>query len=209
VEGKTSTITLKNVVHTPDVPFNLISISCAIEAGAAVLFSSPGVKIRTPNGTIITEGWAANRLFEMNVKGIGKQDQACPAKHGRTWDEWHRIFGHLNMASVRMLKEKEMVLGMEVDRTVEPTAQCKACIIAKQHVQPFPKNSETEIKEIGDLTVSDLWGPARTQASGGDVYFATFTDGKAQCTMMYFMKNKSDAFTKFKQYKSFMETQTG
>jgi transposase InsO family protein len=33
-------------------------------------------------------------------------------------------------------------------------------------------------------------------------------DGKAQCTMTYFMKNKSDAFTKFKQYKSFMEMQT-
>jgi transposase InsO family protein len=209
VEGKTSTITLKNVVHAPDAPFNLISISRAIEAGAAVLFSSPGVKIRSPTGTIIMEGRAANRLFEMNVKGVGKHDQACPAKHGRTWDEWHRIFGHLNMASVRMLKDKGMVSGMEVDRTVEPAAQCKACIAAKQHVQPFPKNSETEIKEIGDLTVSDVWGPARTQAPGGDRYFITFTDGKARRTMTYFMKNKSDAFTKFKQYKSFVETQTG
>ena len=122
MEGKISTITLKNVVHAPDMPFNLISISCTIEAGAAVLFSSPRVKIRMPNGTIIMEGWAANRLFKMNVKGVGKQDQACPAKHRRTWDEWHRIFGHLNMASVRMLKEKGMVSGMEVDRTVELTA---------------------------------------------------------------------------------------
>ena len=149
-----------------------------------------------------------NRLFDMNVKGIAKHDQAYPAKHGRTLDEWHRIFGHLNMGSVKMLKEKEMVLGMEVDRTVEPAPQCKASIIAKQHVQPFPKESQTEIKEIGDLTVSDLWGPARTQAPGGDQYFVTFTDGKARRTMTYFMKEKSEALTKFKQYKSFVETQT-
>jgi transposase InsO family protein len=57
--------------------------------------------------------------------------------------------------------------------------------------------------------VSDLWGPARTQAPGGDRYFVTFTDGKARRTMTYFMKEKSEALTKFKQYKSFVETQTG
>ena len=70
------------------------------------------------------------------------------------------------MASVRMLKDKGMVLEMEVDRTVEPAAQCKACITTKQHVQPFPKNCKTEIKEIRDLMVSDVWGLVHTQAPG-------------------------------------------
>jgi GAG-pre-integrase domain len=179
VGGKTSTITLKNIIHAPDMLFNLILISYAIEAGAAILFSSPGVKIWAPNGLIIMEGQSANQLFKMNIRGIGQQDQACPAKHRRMWDEWHRIFGHLGMASVRMLKEKRMVLGMEVDKSVEPAAQCKACIVAKQHTQPFPKNSNTEIKEIRDLKVSNMWGPVCTQAPGEDGYFITFTDGKA------------------------------
>jgi hypothetical protein len=116
-------------------------------------------------------------------------------------------FGHLKMALVRMLKEKGMVLGMEVDKSVEPAAQCKAYIIAKQHTRPFLKNSNMEIKEIRDLTVSNMWGPACTQAPGGDQYFIMFTDGKASHMMMYFMKNKSDVFMKFKQYKSFMEMQ--
>ena len=132
---------------------------------------------------IIMEGRISNWLFDMDVKGIAKQDQAYATKHGRTWDEWHRIFGHLNMGSIKMLKEKGMVLGMEVDRTVDPAMQCKVCIIAKQHVQPFPKNSQTKIKEIRDLTVSDLWGLAPTQAPGGNHYFTTFTDGKLQHTM--------------------------
>src|ERR1700678_3818052 len=100
-------------------------------------------------------------------------------------------------------------LGMEVDRTVEPAAQCMSCITAKQHVKPFPKESCTEIKGIGDLTVSDVWGPARTQAPGGDRYFVTFTDGKSRRKMTYFLKQKSEAFEKFKLYRSFVETQTG
>jgi transposase InsO family protein len=100
-------------------------------------------------------------------------------------------------------------LKLNQTKLPQPTAaQCKVCIVAKQHVQPFPKNSHTEIKEIRDLTVSDLWGPARTQAPGGDRYFVTFTDGKSRRTMTYFMRQKSEALAKFKQYKSFVETQT-
>lgn len=60
VEGKTSKITLKNVVHVPDALFNLILISHALEAGVAVLFSSPGVRFQAPNGMIIMEGRISN-----------------------------------------------------------------------------------------------------------------------------------------------------
>jgi hypothetical protein len=55
--------------------------------GQPFYFLSPGVKIGSPTGTIMMEGQAANWLVEMNVKGVGKHDQACPAKHGRMWDE--------------------------------------------------------------------------------------------------------------------------
>src|ERR1700678_2383037 len=209
VNGKSHTITLKDVVHAPDAPFNLISISRALETGIEVLFASKSVKFRAPNKVIIMEGTMLNRLFEMNIKGVMKPNLACPAKTGKTWDEWHRIFGHMHMGAVKMMKEKEMVLGMEVDRTVEPAAQCTACITAKQHVKPFPKESRTEIKGIRDLTVSNVWGPAHTQAPGGDRYFVTFTDGKSRRTMTYFLKQKSEAFEKFKLYRSFVETQTG
>jgi hypothetical protein len=36
--GKTSTITLKNIIHAPDTLFNVISISCTIEAGQPFYF---------------------------------------------------------------------------------------------------------------------------------------------------------------------------
>src|SRR5271168_1864588 len=88
------------------------------------------------------------------IKGLGNRHQGTI--RFQTWDEWHRIFGHMHMGAVKMMKEKEMVLGMEVDRTVEPAAQCTACITAKQHVKPFPKESRTKIKGIGDLTVRDV-----------------------------------------------------
>src|SRR5271168_4193245 len=146
-----------------------------------------------------------------NYLFTGARDRAnlSTAKSGRTWDQWHKIFGHLNMGSVKMLKDKNMVNGMDVDTMVEPQTQCQPCIIAKQHIKSFPRESHTEIAEIGDLTVTDLWGPAKTHGIGGESYFIPFTDGKSRRMMIYFIKHKDEALTKFKQYKSFVETQTG
>ena len=66
-----------------------------------------------------------------------------------------------------------------------------------------------EIAEISDFTVSDLWGPTQTTGIGGEKYFAMFTDGKSRQSMCYFLKKKSEVLSKFKQYKAFVETQTG
>ena len=41
----------------------------------------------------------------------------------------------MHMGAVKMMKDKEMVLGMEVDRTVELAAKSTAYITAKQHSQ--------------------------------------------------------------------------
>jgi hypothetical protein len=46
-------------------------------------------------------------------------------------------------------------------------------------------------------------------ALGGEHYFVTYMDGKGRHTKIYFMKEKSEAFAKFKQYKNFIEVQTG
>jgi hypothetical protein len=125
------------------------------------------------------------------------------------WDEWHKIMVCLNMTSIKQLKSKGMVTGVEVDESVPAMEQCLACILTKQHLTPYPQESKTEIVEIGDLTVSDIWGLAQTTGIRGEKYFVMFTDGKSHQSMCYFLKNKSEALSKFKQYKVFVETQTG
>ena len=85
-----------------------------------------------------------------------------------------------------------MVISMEVDMTSEPSAQCTACVQAKQHVEPFPKEASCNWKMISDITFIDLWGPACTTAIGSYKYFITFTDGKSQYTIVYFIKDKTN-----------------
>jgi len=74
----------------------------------------------------------------------------------------------MTMGLVKMLKEKGMITTMEVDVNTKIVEECTPCILAKQHVASFPKESHMEIAEIRDLMVCDVWGPARTQSIGGD-----------------------------------------
>ena len=97
---------------------------------------------------------------------------------------------------------------MEINTKSPESQQCAACVQLKQHVQPFPQISPTEIANISDLTVTNVWGLACTIAIGGERYFITFTDGESRHTIIYFMK-KDEALAKFKLYKNFVETQTG
>jgi len=80
------------------------------------------------------------------------------------------------MGSVKILKEKNIVKGMEVNLDILPS-QCISCIKAKSHVIPFPQQSKTEYKEIGDMTFTNVWGPAQTTRIKGEHYYVSFTDG--------------------------------
>ena len=59
------------------------------------------------------------------------------------------------MGSVRMLKKKNMVKRIKINSNIPPP-QCISCIKAKSHVTPFPQQSETEYKEISNMTFTDV-----------------------------------------------------
>ena len=80
-------------------------------------------------------------------------------------------------------------------------------IKTKSHITPFLQQSKTEYKEIGDITFTDVWGPAWTTGIRGECYYVSFTDGATQHTQIHFMKKK-DVLRHIKDYQAFIKTQT-
>ena len=64
-------------------------------------------------------------------------------------------------------------------------------------------------KEKLELVHSDLWGPAPVTSLGGASYYMTFIDDSTRKVWVYFLKNKSDAFSTFRQWKALVENETG
>ena len=56
---------------------------------------------------------------------------------------------------------------------------------------------------------SDISGPFTTTSMNGFRYVLTFIDDLSIFTWVYFLKNKSEVFEKFNNFKAFVETSTG
>ena len=55
---------------------------------------------------------------------------------------------------------------------------------------------------------TDICGPMQTKSFGGSRYFITFTDDYSRCCKTYFLKEKSEALEKFKEFKTAVERES-
>jgi Integrase core domain len=99
-----------------------------------------------------------------------------------------------------------MVEGMDIDRS-ENMSFCESCVKGKLYRNPFPKTGATRAKGLLDLIHSDVCGPISPPSIGGAKYFITFTDDMSRKASIYFLKKKSEAFEKFKEFRAKAENE--
>ena len=60
-----------------------------------------------------------------------------------------------------------------------------------------------------ELIHSDVCGPISVESIGGSKYFVTFIDDYSRCCAVYFMKQKSEVFEKFKEFEAITTNTSG
>jgi len=63
-------------------------------------------------------------------------------------------------------------------------------------------------KWILELVHNDVFGPVSIPSMGKFVYYVSFIDEFSRNIWIYFLKKKSGAFDKFKEFKALVENQT-
>ena len=86
---------------------------------------------------------------------------------------------------------------------------CEACVKGKCHRLPHRLQKVIKAKEKLRLVHTDVCGPMQTQSFGGSGYFITFTDNYSRYCKTYFLRKKSKALEKFKEFKASVETELG
>ena len=74
-----------------------------------------------------------------------------------SWEIWHRHFGHVGMLGLKLLHDKALAWGFNVDLTSDFFHKCTSCIASKMAWQPFPSVNESRAKEVGEKTHSGIW----------------------------------------------------
>ena len=80
-------------------------------------------------------------------------------------------------------------------------------MIEKNTRKSFSSSTSTA-KEILELVQSDICGLMSCPSLNGFLYYVIFIDDYSRKYWIYFLKNKSETFDKFKEFKAFIEHQS-
>lgn len=106
-----------------------------------------------------------------------------------------------------MLSRKGMVRGLPLIE--KPDSLFEGCILGKQHRESFPTRKSIRAKAPLEIVHLDLCGPIQVPSLAGNQYFITFIDDFTRNTWVYFLKNKSEVFENFQNFKALVENQSG
>lgn len=215
IEGDNgSSVQLNNVLYVPHISANLISVTALTQEGNNVIFKEDGTVEVNRDGELILHGQAMNNLFYVSgaARRMNFDNTSFVAEselNVSNYILWHHRLGHPGRNALQQISH--LVDGLDnVDLTQQTgiIPVCNGCEYAKAHRQPFGNKTDRATK-ILELVHSDLCGPQRIPSINGALYALTFIDDATRFSTIYFIKKKSDVFSKFKQYKALIENQTG
>jgi hypothetical protein len=195
-------ITLTNVLHVPEMRRNLISGSLLMKAGLKLSFDSDRLVI-THNGEFVGKGFCNGGLFTLDVKLeiMNKNASTSSVYIAESIDLWHARLGHLNIASIKRLKQLNLIPSF----SKTDFAKCEVCVEAKFAKKPF-KSIDRQTKVL-ELVHSDLGDFKNYESRGGKRYYITFVDDCSRFTMVYLLRSKDEAEEMFLKYKAEVENQ--
>jgi len=195
-----SGMVLDNVLHVPDLRHNLLSVRALTKGGKDVVFKRDGAVELIGDDDVHEIGHAVGDHY---------QAYAAVAQETQGTDEatvWHHRLGHPGQRTLRMVPAH--VVGLENKKLLLTKSVCEGCAVAKSHRLPFGKAMSRALAPL-DRVHTDVCGPMPTTSYGGSRYIVTFIDDATRFAKAYYLKNKSETFGKFLEYKALQEKQTG
>ena len=193
-------VVMENIIWCPDLGHNLLS---------TIPLSRRGVEIFLRVDERPSEFWKDDNVFgyadiiddQYVVRGNAYQvDQANVIVSPQLL---HQRMGHLNWQSVMQVPNHATGINLQGKK---PEEVCGGCMLGHQQKKighaPMPKATE-----LFQLIHTDLGGPYPS-TQDGHKYYISFLDDYSSITHIYLLKNKNEAFPKFKEYKTAIELQS-
>jgi transposase InsO family protein len=199
-------VPLQDVYHVPGMKKNLLSVAQLTLSGHYVLFGPQDVKVYRDlkiSETPIMEGQRLESVYVMSAESA----YVDRTRKNETTDLWHMRLGHVSYSKLSIMVKKSMLKGLpQLD--VRTDTVCAGCQYGKAHQLPY-KESKFKAKEPLELVHSDVFGPVKQPSIGGMRYMVTFIDDFSRYVWVFFMKEKSDTFSKFKEFRESAEGEVG
>ena len=204
---------LEDCLYVPNVRRNLISSTYLGKHGYCVILKDKFVikkdKVFICSGNIVDGLYiltlVKHELYNSELDN-NSHVKSLKRKFPSTSDAylWHLHLGHINSNRIQRLIKDGLLEPMDFDEF----PVCESCLEGKMTKRPFNAKGG-RAQDLLELVHFDVCGPMSTQAKGGYEYLITFTDDYSRYGYVYLMKQKSEAFEKFKKFRAEVENQLG
>lgn len=208
IGAENMTVKLNDVFRVPGLKINLISVSQFTNSGRYVLFGPNDVKVLDNVKNIATDvvliGQKKDSLFVMTVGEayVKKMSQADSATI------WHARLGHLGYQLLQQISSNKLMEGILALQNVWEDIVCQGCQFGKSHRFSFSKSSNRRTTMF-ELIHTNLMGPTKTPSYSGYHYVMVLVDEFSRYTWVKFLKENSEALSKFMEYKNAVEKEVG
>ncbi|KAK8933850.1 hypothetical protein KSP39_PZI015291 [Platanthera zijinensis] len=192
---------IEDVHYVPLLTQSLLSVGQLMKNGYTITFEDAHCHIthKERSVCIASVKMTPNKMFPLDLESPNESAFVCRS----TLSLWYNRFAHLNKTDVCLLKQKQIVIGLP--DLQEENTNCEDCIFSKSHRLPFPITATWRAQEPLELVHADLWGPAPTPSLGEMRYYLCIIDDFSRFSWIFFLKQKSEAFTEFKEFKAVAE----
>jgi GAG-pre-integrase domain/Integrase core domain len=210
VGGRNQEMVIPNVLYVTDFCKSLYSVSKGEESGISFVFGNGQVKLLKED-IVVAEGEKFDDgLYKLKCSLVSNP-QALTAQVAVTdLKLWHLRLGHLHYDGVKRTKTENLVKGLDFKDEKNPDLTlCKGCELGKAPKLKVLEGSESKTRKVLELIHSDVWGPSKIPSVGGKRYMLTFIDDFTKMVFVYFLRQQSEVFQTFKEFKAQVEKQQG
>lgn len=148
---------------------------------------------------------ARNRLYKVVMDTAEQRCLQTEIYH--EYSQWHARLGHLGADALKMMVSKDLVRGLpelKIEKEI-----CSSCLRAKQTRKPFPQSTSYRANTVLELIHGDLCGPIAPKTAGKNRYIFVLIDDHSRYMWSILLKEKGEAFEKFKRFKQIVEHEAG
>jgi len=185
--------------------------------GSLIVYEAPLINslfVVKATSTSVSKAWVAIEVPTTTTASTTQSSipETCecysnirPAVNDKDILVWHARLGHLTLPTIKRLLNE--VRGIQLHAKSPSTCTCEACIMVKILRKPFQPLEDKAMTRLLELIHSDVIRPMQPQTMCGYRYIIIFPDDDSRYTKVYFMKAKSEAPAKCKEYGAKVEKQ--
>uniref|UniRef100_A0A803MAM0 Integrase catalytic domain-containing protein n=1 Tax=Chenopodium quinoa TaxID=63459 RepID=A0A803MAM0_CHEQI len=158
---------LYDVQFVPNLAHNLLSIGQLMSSGYKIVFDDGVCDVidKKSGHNIANVHMTQNRMFPLDISN-DIISNVLIAKLTNESELWHLRYGHLNGRSLKLLNQKEIVVGLP---KIGELSFCEGCVYGKHSKASFPTGKAWRASKCLELVHANLCGPMNTESLGGSI----------------------------------------